>query len=159
MNSKYYFFLRKNRMSEKIMNFDPEELNEHRKGNFFVLMTLPLHYLKKKKIPIEEYAISAGELLAKSWEVILGVPLSQVALPIAMNYAALRANEIKYKEEERKFTIIIKNWPPADWLEFMEITKEDFNKFNCCWEPIAKILALKFKCNLNDKNYEISFSE
>ncbi|NHK29773.1 MAG: hypothetical protein FK730_00375 [Asgard group archaeon] len=146
-------------MTEKILSFDPEELNEHRKGNFFVLMTLPLHYFKKKKIPIAEYAISAGELLAKSWEVILGAPLSQVAFPIAMNYAALGATDIKYKEEKRKFIIIINNWPPADWLEFMEITKEDFEQFNRCWEPIAKVLAMKFEFISNENNFEIIFSE
>jgi hypothetical protein len=146
-------------MSEKIMNFSPEELNEHRKGNFFVLMTLPLHYFKKKKIPIEEYAISAGELLAKSWEALLGAPLSQVAFPIAMNYAALGATDIKYKEEERKFTVFINNWPQADWLEFMEITKEDFEQFNKCWEPIAKVLAMKFQFKSNENNFEIIFSE
>ncbi len=146
-------------MTETFMGFNPEELNEHRKGNFFVLLTLPLHYFKMKKIPIEDYAKSAGNLLAKSWEAMLGAPLIHVAKPIAMNYAALGAKEIIYKEEEKKITLVIKNWPTEDLLDFMEISMNDIEKFNCCWEPIAKVLALKFQSKFINNNFEITFSE
>ncbi|MBK5112079.1 MAG: hypothetical protein KGD59_04195 [Candidatus Heimdallarchaeota archaeon] len=133
------------KIAEQSIEYATEELDNHRKGNYLVMVLLPMIYLNMINQPVKEYANFVGNLLALTWERLKEKPQAELGKLIAMDYAASGADEIKYKQNDNGFTIKLKNWPNPGYMQAMMTTKKVVGDFHNVWEPIAKILGLTFE--------------
>jgi len=132
-------------MTEHVIEYTPDEINNYLKPNYLVMTLLPMIYLKKINQSIKQYATFVGELLAVTWEQFTGAPKKEIAKLIGMNYAAAGAEKIVFVENEDGFTIKIVNWPNPGFMQAMGATKKVVSDFHYVWEPIGKFLGLTFE--------------
>ncbi len=146
-------------MAEQNIEYTTEELDKHRKGNYLVMVLLPMIYLNKINQPVKEYANFVGNLLAVTWESLKDKPQAELGKLIAMDYAASGATEIKFIPNEDGFTIKLKEWPNPGYMQAMMTTKKVVGDFHYVWEPIAKILGLTFELQTSETEDLLRFKK
>jgi hypothetical protein len=98
-------------------------------------------FLKKKKIPIEEFTKFIGEKLALTWNDAKDITPNEFAKFIALDYAALGADKFTYEGDDKEAIVEIDEWPNPNLLAFWEVTLEDVDQMNTINKPIYDFLG------------------
>ena len=122
--------------------FSLEVINKRSRDTALTPYLAVCAFLKKMKIPIEDFAKFTGEKAAITWDGVKDAPPRTIAMYIAWNYAALGADNFKYDGDDKEAFVEIEEWPKSEHLAFWEITLEDVDAMNLVNAQILDYLGL-----------------